>query len=636
MLAFLEIFSQIDLQIALTLAIVVLMLTAFVREWASPDIIAMTVLGLLVGVTMVLKAAMPGHEVAILDVKQMLEVFSNDAPLTIGCLFVIGGALESTGAVDHIGKFLKTKLSGSTRGAIFAFTVVAAFFSAWMNNTAIVAILMPMTLGFARSKDIPASKLLIPLSYSSIIGGCCTLIGTSTNLLVNGTLQKLDITPMSMFELAPIGVPLAVAVIFYLTFFGPKLLPSRASITGSLDITYRTTPLYHILVGGDSKLIGKKLLESELADRATGVHIMEIRRGGARVMKKLSELTVEKNDRYMIALHRRRGGAAKPAELFERIGAEVLSQVDGIVSELVIRDESSLIGFTMAEADFRQRFNSVVLAVHRNGVNITNQIADLPLEIGDTLLVITAHNNLESLKMSREFVMTDLLDESAETSTETVRQHRPKRALAAWAVLIGVVGMAAGSDIFSSMVSWIPKIPIYYAALIGVLALLWTKIVTPRDAYGSVDWPILFMLYGLLGLGAAMENSGTGQWLAHGLVGIVENFVSSEMLPTVLLWVLFLLTLLLTEMLSNNATAVMMVPIGVTVAHQIGVNPRPFIIGLTIASSCAFMLPIGYQTHMMVYGPGGYKLSDFVRVGVPLDFCVWVIACTLIPMIWHF
>jgi di/tricarboxylate transporter len=510
---------------------------------------------------------------------------------------------------------------------------VAAFFSAWMNNTAIVAILLPVTLGFARSKDISASRLLMPLSYASILGGCCTLIGTSTNLLVNGALRDLKVEPMSMFELAPLGIPLAIAGIVYLTVFGPKLIPARSSITGSLDIESRTTPLYHLLVGRDSNMIGKPLFQTQLGNRAEGIHIMEVRRSGARVMQPLSEIIVEKNDRFLVAFHRRRGGLAKAEAMFASIGAELLSTVDGLVSELVIRDDSSLIGVSLAESDFRQQYNSVVLAVHRNGQNITDRIATLDLEVGDTLLVITAKNNLDALEATRDFVMTD----KAETHAPAVeRHHKRSHMFLAAGSLIGVVLVATLSDVLGRVYPWIPRIPIHYAAMVGALFLLWMKVMSPREAHASIDWQVLLMLYGLLGLGMAMQNTGTAEWLAKGLVNFAEHLVAPENLPIVLLWSVFLLTLLLTEVLSNNATAVMMIPIVVTLAGELDVSARPFIMAVTVAASTAFALPMGYQTHMMVYGPGGYRFADFLKVGIPLNLICWIISCLLIPVVWPF
>ncbi len=608
------------LEIGLTLAVILLTLTAFMREWAAPDVIGLSVLCLLVALGLV-------------DSREMTKVFSNEAPLTIGALFVIGGALERSGAVDHIGRTLRDRLSGNTRGAIFAFSVITAFFSAWMNNTAIVAIMLPVTLGFARSKNIAASRLLMPLSYASILGGCSTLIGTSTNIIVNGTLRDLGEKPMTMFELAPLGVPLAVAGIAYLTIFGPKLIPARSSITGALEIDSRTTPLHHLLVGGNSPLIGKPLAETPLADRATGVHVMEVRRGGTRLMIPLSRIVVEKNDRFMVALHRRRGNAATPNELFESMGVQVLSTVDGIVSELVVRDESSLLGRTLAASDFRQTYNCVVLALHRSGVNITDRIAEMAMETGDTLLVITALNNLDALQASRDFILTDT---SHDVPEESSGKKLSRKVVCSWAALIGVVVVAAASDMLHRLFPAVPAVPIHYAAMVGALALLWMKIITPRQAYSSIDWQVLLMLYGLLGLGMAMKDTGTAEYLAHQLVFLAERFVAPENLPIVMLWLVCLFTICLTEVLSNSATAVIMVPIVFTLAHQLDVNPRPFVMGVTVAASSAYALPMGYQTHMMIYGPGGYRFTDFLRVGIPLNLICWTISCTLIPYIWPF
>ena len=608
------------LQIGLTLLVIVITLVAFIREWSSPDVIALSILCLVVALGLV-------------DPRQMTDVFRNEAPLTIASLFIIGGALEKSGAVDQIGRLLRDRLSGNTRIAILAFSLVTAFFSAWMNNTAVVAILLPVTLGFARSKDIPASRLLMPLSYTSILGGCCTLIGTSTNLLVNGSLRDLGERPMGMFELAPLGVPIAIIGITYLVIFGPKLIPARSSITGSLEISSRTTALHHLLIAENSAIIGKKLTDTPLASRESGIHVMEVRRAGTRLMTSLGNIVVQKNDRFLVALHRRRGGAANAETLFQEIGAQVLSTVDGIVSELVVRGESSLVGHSLAKSDFRQRYNCVVLALHRNGINITSRISEISLDVGDTLLVITALNNLETLRSTRDFVLTDA---PAEPSPEAEPKKPVGHGVLAWSALIGVVVVATVTDIIHGMYPSFPAIPIHYAAMVGALALLWLKIVTPREAYASIDWQVLLMLYGLLGLGLAMQNTGTAEWLARGLVSISQNFIAPEHLPLVLLWLVFLLTLCLTEVLSNNATAVMMIPIVVKLAHSLGVDSRPFVMCVAVAASYAFALPMSYQTHMMVYGPGGYKFRDFLRVGIPLNLICWISSCILIPLIWPF
>jgi di/tricarboxylate transporter len=261
-------------------------------------------------------------------------------------------------------------------------------------------------------------------------------------------------------------------------------------------------------------------------------------------------------------------------------------------------------------------------------------MAEVEIERGDTLLVITAVNNLPELKATRDFVLTDAPeDKGGDLPAQPVRRWP---IVLSWGVLVAVVLTVTVTDMLNRMGVGVPSIPIHYAALVGALALLWSGILTPREAYESVDWQVLLMLYGLLGLGMAMQSTGTAEWLAKSLVSGVEGFVSSGMMPYVMLWLVFIFTLSLTEVLSNNATAVMMVPIVVRLAGEIGADSRPFIMGITIAASCAFALPMGYQTHMMVYGPGGYRFSDYLRMGIPLNIICVLVACPLIPLIWPF
>nr|MCU0781156.1 SLC13 family permease [Akkermansiaceae bacterium] len=497
-----------------------------------------------------------------------------------------------------------------------------------------VAIIMPVALGFGRSKDIPASRLLMPVSYCSILGGCCTLIGTSTNLLVNGTLRQLGEPVMSMFQLAPIGVPLLLVAVGYLVIFGPKLIPARSSISGTLDIESRITPLFHLLIGAQSPLVGQRLTDTLLGTRDAGVFILEVRRGGARLMLPLSQITIQSNDRFLVAMHRRGGGrSSKPDALIAETGAHLIATVEGIVSELVLHDESSLVGETLAHSDFRQRHRAVVLAVHRGSRNITDKIGSLPLASGDTLLVITARTNLANLQASRDFVMTDVPDrDEPETS---VPVHRPAHHIGlAWGAMLAVVLVTTLTG--QGLIPGLPAIPIHFSALVGALLLCWSRVITPRDAYQSIDWQVLIMLYGLLGLGMAMVESGTDKWLAQTVLEVARQLVSPQHLPYLSLWLMFLLTLLLTEILSNNATAVMMVPVVVSMAKEMAVSPWPFVMGITVAASAAFALPMGYQTHMMIFGPGGYRFSDFLRVGIPLNIICWVVSCLIIPLVWPF
>jgi di/tricarboxylate transporter len=597
---------ELPVPIILTLLLIAVTLYAFLKEVAPSDLIALTVLSCTVLFQLV-------------NAEKVLEVFSNRAPLTIGALFIIGTALEKSGGVRQISRLIQNMAGGGLRSTLLLFCVVTAFFSAFMNNTAIVAIMLPVALGLARSKDIPASKLLIPLSYSSILGGCCTLIGTSTNIVVSGSLEKYGLPTLTLFELGAIGLPMTFVGIAYIVIFGPKLLPNRSSVMGMLDDVERTTPLFHILIEKNSPLVGMSLLESPIFDPKSGIHMMEIRRNGERLMRPVNQIVIEANDRFLVGLHGRRNKAATMDELMPDMGIQTLSKIDGVVTELVITEESELVNRTLAASDFRQRYNSVVLAVHRNGRNITEHLAKTELDHGDTLLVLTPRNNLKSLQDSHNFVLTDSVESTP------IPGLRSKATLT-WAILLVTV----------LCVSIFDNIEMHIASLIAALVILWMRIITMREAYAGVDWPIIFMLYGMLALGIAMEETGTAEWLAQGFVSAAREVASPQMLPYVALSVVILLTLGLTEILSNNATALMMVPIVVNLAKSLAVSPMPFIIGICIAASCAFMLPMGYQTHMMVYGPGGYRFSDFIRIGLPMNVITWLMASALIPLVWHF
>lgn len=594
------------LPIILTLLLILVTLYAFLKEIAPADLIALTVLCCTV-------------LFGLVDSKSVLDVFKNEAPLTIGALFIIGTALEKSGGVRQISKLIQNMASGGLRSTLFIFCIVTAFFSAFMNNTAIVAIMLPVALGLARSKEISASKLLIPLSYASILGGCCTLIGTSTNIVVSGALKNYGLPPMQMFEIAWIGIPLSIVGISYMVLLGPKMLPNRTSVIGILDDQQRSSPLFHILIEKNSPLIGQRLLESPIFDPKSGIHMMEIRRNGERVMTQVNQVVIEANDRYLIGIHGRRNKAATAEELLPDIGIQTLSKIDGVITELVVTEESELMNETLAAADFRQRFNCVVLAVHRNGKNITSSLSNIQLDHGDTLLVLTPKHNLRTLQDSHNFVLTDSAD------TLPIPSFRSKATLT-WGILLAVV----------LSVTLLPNVPMHIACLVGAVVILWIRIISMREAYAGVDWSIIFTLYGMLALGIAMDQTGTAKWLADGFVHGARAVSSPELLPYVALSAVILLTLALTEVLSNNATALMMVPLVINLAKSLAISPMPFIIGVCIGASCAFMLPMGYQTHMMVYGPGGYKFSDFIRFGFPMNVITWILATLIIPLIWAF
>ena len=597
-------------EIAFVLGLLLLTLIAFMRELGPPDLIAMTAFCIVVAA-------------GLITVSEGLTVFKNDAPITIGALFVLTAALNKTGAMDALSRLMEKHLRGGLRYILLLVCFFTAACSAFINNTPLVAMLMPVLLGLARSRGISPSKLLIPLSYSSLLGGCCTLIGTSTNIIVNGMLPTYGQPSLSMFELAPIGLPLALVGLCYITIFAPKLLPNRIAPPTS-DIAsagQRSCPLYHVLVSQTSPLIGKKLEDTPLWEKLCKLSIIEFRRQGVQLMTHLNEIAIEPLDRILLGVdNTEASNEITPQELdqlmadFRKSGLEILPTLEGRLFKAVIAPHSKLVGKRMSRIDFRQRYGVHVQSFDRSGGNIHTDIKEVPMEFGDTLHMLSTARNLPALRACGDFLMFDEEEEALKS---------PRLTAIAWMGFALVV-----------ILSVFNIVPIVAASLLACLLVLWAGCVTPKDAYASVEWPIIFMLYGMLGVGMALEKTGAAEWLAHGLVEIMQAVVPALWLPVVVLSSCYLLTSLLTEVLSNNATAVAMTPIVINVAKQLELNPRPFIIAVTIGASAAFILPIGYQTHMMVYGPGGYRFTDYMKLGLPLSIMCWLISSILIPIFW--
>ena len=601
-------------------------LIAFVKEWAPPELVAMSAFAAVI-------------ILGLISPKQALAVFQNDAPLTIGALFIVTAGLQATGAIDQLSTILTRWLKGGMYSTLLVVMLLAGISSAFINNTPIVAIFLPIVLSLSRAKDMPASKFLIPLSYATILGGCCTLIGTSTNLVASGMAQQYGLPPIGMFELAPLGLALSLAGGLFILFFGPKLLPVRRGVSEMLTPQERRTSLAHTLVRPGSPLVGKLLTEVDIFQGKRGLAVIEVRRRDGRLLTPLNEITLEANDRLLLGGSRLDREASLPASnsvLIEN-GLDRLATTEGRIMEVMIAPHSRLLGRTLRSAGFRQNYSCVILAVHRGGVNVTGELGGVPLDFGDTLLLLTPASNVPALRASGDFLLLDekqdaALPVSGDPPVSNVVSAEEKGAWMpgpvwgpriAWFAM-GLVVILAVFEI----------VPIFISALFGCLLLMWTRCLTPEQAYRSVDWSILFMLYGMLGLGVAMEQSGAAGWLAGLLVAGTHLAIPAGIAPFVMLSGFYLLTVALTELLSNNATAVAMIPIAIRVADQLGVSSRPYVIAVCIASSAAFMLPTGYQTHMMVYGPGGYKFTDFIKIGAPLNILCWAISSVLIPVFW--
>jgi len=600
-------------EIAVVLLLLVLTVTVLVKEWLSPEITAMSAFCLLMAI-------------GILSVDDAISVFSNPAPITIGALFIITFALEKTGGLDSLAAFLRRHFPQSLSGLLLATSGIVAVTSAFINNTPIVALFMPLLLGLARARDISPSKLLIPLSYASIMGGCCTLIGTSTNIIVSGIMVDNGLDAVSMFELTKAGLPMLAIGVIYIAFITPRILPNRTSVTGVLTEDERRTFFSQLLVKKESNWVGSLLLETPVADKSSHFRIIEVRRQGATLTLPLDQITIEPNDRILIsagseALQTDQEQPTLKPELIANWGVEPLSTLQGGIMEGVVAPHSLLEGKTIAQSNFRQQFGMLVLAVHRQGKNLKKHFKNVRLQFGDTLLLLGPQWRFDELRAKGDLMLLDEVALGENPTPKTNSGH----ALWAW-LAIGTVVILATFDL----------LPIAGAAIIGAVFLLLVGVIRSEDAVRAIDWSIIFLIFGMLGVGLAMEKTGAARFLAEEAVGLASSLVPEAWLPYVALSLLLLLTSVLTEMLSNNATAAVMAPVGYNLALSLGLEPRPYMVAVMLAASLAFTTPIGYQTNTMVYNAGGYRFEDFVRAGLPLNLIYWLTASILIPIMWPF
>lgn len=594
----------------IVLAILALVMLAFMLELASPDLIAMGAFCAL-------------FLTGVSPVGDLLGVFTNPAPITIACMFIVTAALQKSGAIADITHLLSKHLPAPLRVILLILTLFVGICSAFVNNTPIVALFLPVLLALARERGFAASKLLIPLSYASIMGGCCTLIGTSTNIIVNGIAVEQGFAPIAFFELAWVGLPFLLIGVVYLATVSPWLLPERQSLTAILSPEDRQQHLCQVLVKPDSVLIGQLLTETPLIQKAKDYRVLQVRRDGRTMLTPVNQIKIRKFDRFLISASAHHMVAAPNGkdrqlepEMQEELGLQSLSTIPGSIIEGVISPHSSLLGKGIRQINFRQKYGMLVLALHRHGKNLSQNFLDEKLEFGDTLLILGATDTFTELQESGDFMLLE---------DELPHNFRRGKAKWAWLGIVGVVVLAAANIL-----------PIVAAGLLAVLLVLATRCLDSGEAYRSVDWQIIFLIYGMLGVGQAMQSTGTAEWIATRAVGLTQSVVPELWVTFAVLSLTYLLTNLLTEMMSNNATAVVMAPIAISLALALGVDPRPFIIAVTIASSAAFLTPIGYQTNTMVYGVGGYKFTDYLRAGLPLSIIFWITASLLIPYVWTF
>ncbi len=589
-------------EIIFIFALLVGVMLAFFREWAAPDVVALTALGavLLSG---------------ILEIRDVLGVFSNPAPITIASMFVLSAGLEETGCIDIMGNFFR-RIAGKTElQVLLVLMFLAAILSAFVNNTPVVVVFLPIVLSVARSTELKASRLLIPLSFASILGGTCTLTGTSTNLIIDGIAQDYDQPAFTMFELTKLGLVYSLIGFVYVLTFGRKLLPHRELHEHDLEEPEHRDFLTQFIVEEDSPLIGKTLPESLLAE-IPEANVLEVRRRGIPLETGLDELKIEEKDRLLITLHsaslsdlKESGGIRFPSQ--KHLNLKELETRPLIIMEGIVSARSSMIGKTLRQLRFRQRYGVHILAIHRQGEDLRKDFGDVKLSFGDTLLIEGPVRGINRLLGETDFIT---LTEAKEPALK-----RGKAWLGAGITLAFILGAA------------LHILPIVALALLAALAMILTRCIESKQAYAAVHWDLIFLIFGMLALGKAMEKSGAAEALVSGITGVFGN--SS---PYILLAVIYLLCSVLTELISNNAVAALLAPIVIGLADSLGVDPRPFIVAMMFGCSASFATPIGYQTNTYVYGAGGYKFTDFPKIGVPLNLILWIVAAVLIPVFWPF
>ena len=576
-----------------TLVIVGLMFVVFVTERYPAEVVAIGTVGLLL-------------VLGLLPYDGALKVFSNQAPWTITAMFLIMGGLVRTGALDWLTRKADKQASLRPRLTVILLLFFVALFSAFMNNTPVVVIMIPVFVQVARRLGISPSKLLIPLSYAAIMGGTTTLIGTSTNLLVDGVAQTRGLAPFSIFEISALGIVQVTAGGIYFVLIGRRLLPDRQSMSMMLGDRRKMKYFTEVALPEDSALIGQTVTEVDLF-RRDGVRLVDVLRGDASLRREMANVVLAPGDRVVLR-----------TEMAELLGlqadrdlrmAEKLSSVQTTTVEVLITPGCRMVGRSLGSMRLRRRYGVYPLAAHRSNQNIGRQLDDLVVRVGDTLLLEGAAEDIERLASDMDLV---------NISTPAAKAFRRRHAPIAIGALAGVVILAA-----------LGVAPILALAVVAVAAILLTRCIDADEAFSFVEGRLLALIFAMLAVGVALEQSGA----ATLLVSWIEPLMT-HLPPFLVVLLLYLIASSLTEVVSNNAVGVIFTPIAIELGQALHLDPRGLVVAVMFAASAAFSTPIGYQTNTLVYGPGGYRFTDYLKIGIPLNILLALVASTVIPLLW--